>query len=103
MLENELQKSQKQSEQNDRELRSQIDELKKDNDRQQKLIGQVMSHDRHRTSSLAALDITFLHDSSGESSCACYPIQIVCVLYVICGKICYILISDYRIKLSNRS
>ena len=44
LLENELQKVQKNAELNEKELRSQIEELKKDNDRQQKLIGQVVSH-----------------------------------------------------------
>lgn len=43
LLENELQKVQKNAELNEKELRSQIEELKKDNDRQQKLIGQLYS------------------------------------------------------------
>lgn len=42
LLENELQRVQKSSEQKEKELRLQLEELKKDNDRQQKLIGQVV-------------------------------------------------------------
>ncbi len=41
LLENELQKVQKTAEQKEKDLQSQIGELKADNDRQQKLIGQV--------------------------------------------------------------
>jgi myosin-5 len=41
LLENELQRVQKSLEQKEKEFRLQMDELKKDNDRQQKLIGQV--------------------------------------------------------------
>ncbi|KAK2149285.1 hypothetical protein LSH36_457g02032 [Paralvinella palmiformis] len=43
LLENELQKVQKNAELNEKELRSQIEELKRDNDRQQKLIGQNLT------------------------------------------------------------
>ena len=41
LLENELQRVKKSSEHREKELRQQLTELKEDNDRQQKLIGQV--------------------------------------------------------------
>lgn len=41
LLENEIQRVQKTGKELEKELRQQIDELKKDNNRQQKLIGQV--------------------------------------------------------------
>lgn len=43
LLETELQRVQKTAEVKEKEMRAQIDELKTDNDRQQKLIGQVNS------------------------------------------------------------
>ena len=43
LLENELQRVQKVAEQREKELRQNIEELKNDNERQQKLIGQVGS------------------------------------------------------------
>ncbi len=46
LLETELQRVQKQSEHREKEMRQQITELKTDNDRQQKLIGQVGQNGR---------------------------------------------------------
>lgn len=44
VLERDLEYEKKQSKQREKELRKEIDELKKDNERQQNLIGQVTYH-----------------------------------------------------------